>query len=564
MIKENELLILCFYSGVVTYFIIMKLQISIFFFFLLLSCHRFTDRVDVLINQPTLPVLTMKKINPVLQIMLIRQDSLDYELEELSIDLDGTTDLSDIKSIALYGANKYNQINAHDNLGEMQTIQKHISFNEKININTDTFTFWVSLQLKDKVDLLNKINISCSGIRTTKGNLNIPLADSCDDLRLGVAVRQQGQDGVNTSRIPGLVTSKKGTLLAIYDARWDNARDLQGDMDIALNRSFDGGETWEPIQIILDMKEWGGLPQKYNGVSDANILVDEKNGDIYVAALWMHGVLDSKTGRWVDGLTKDSTRWIHQWQGKGSQPGLGVKETSQFIITKSTDDGATWSEPMNITAQTKHKAWCLFAPAPGHGITLTNGTLVFPSQGRDANGLPFSNITWSNDEGKTWTTSTPAYYDVTESMVVQLTNGSLMLNMRDNRNRGNLDVNGRRIAVTNDLGKTWTEHPTSRKELIEPTCMASIHKHIYQHDGETKTMLVFANPASKTNRDHITVKVSFDDGNSWSQNKTVLLDQYEGRGYSCLTSVNDSILGILYESSQADMVFQKIAIEDLI
>ena len=97
------------------------------------------------------------------------------------------------------------------------------------------------------------------------------------------------------------------------------------------------------------MKEWGNLPEKYNGVSDACILVDEKTGAIYVAGLWMHGVLDAHSGKWVEGLTKDSTRWIHQWIAKGTQPGLDVKETCQFLITKSTDDGMTWSDPVNKT-----------------------------------------------------------------------------------------------------------------------------------------------------------------------------------------------------------------------
>ena len=103
------------------------------------------------------------------------------------------------------------------------------------------------------------------------------------------------------------------------------------------------------MQVVLDMKNWGGLPEKYNVVSDANILVDENTGDIYVAGLWMHGVLDGKTGKWVSGMTKDSTRWIHQWREKGSQPGYGVKETCQFLIAKSTDYGQTWNTTVNKT-----------------------------------------------------------------------------------------------------------------------------------------------------------------------------------------------------------------------
>ena len=141
-----------------------------------------------------------------------------------------------------------------------------------------------------------------------------------------MALRQKGQDGIISSRIPGLTTSNNGTLLAIFDARYDSTRDLQGNMDIALHRSFDKGLTWQPIQTVLDMGEWGGLPQKFNGVSDACILVDRNTNDIYVAGLWMHGALDDN-GKWIEGLNENSTYWIHQWHKKGSQPGVGLKET---------------------------------------------------------------------------------------------------------------------------------------------------------------------------------------------------------------------------------------------
>ena len=156
-----------------------------------------------------------------------------------------------------------------------------------------------------------------------------------------------------------------------------------GDIDIAINRSEDGGRTWQPMQTVLDMKEWGGLPQKYNGVSDGCILSDDFTGDLYVIGLWMHGVLDPKTGKWIENLTDTSTVWNHQWRAHGSQPGYGVKQSSQFLISKSTDDGLTWSEPRNITRQVKKEKWWLLAPGPGRGITMEDGTLVFPVEGRE-------------------------------------------------------------------------------------------------------------------------------------------------------------------------------------
>lgn len=539
----------------------MREILSVLLFVLALSCANHTDKISTRVENPVLPVLTGKEANPVLKVEMIRQQPMDYSLQKVVISLDGTTDLNDIERVSLFKSDSDGRFTTDNLIGEVQSPAPIVTFEDNFNITEDTLTFWVSVTLKTNVDLTHRIKAQCKSISTDIGKIPVPSVNA-QSLRVGVAVRQHMQDGVHTSRIPGLITSKKGTLLAIYDARYESARDLQGHMDICMNRSTDGGRTWQPMQVILDMNEWGGLPEKYNGVSDACILVDDNTGDIYVAGLWMHGVLDRETGKWVEGLTQYSARHIHQWHAKGSQPGFGVKETSQFLITKSTDDGLTWSEPINITPA-KKKEWWLFAPAPGHGITLSDGTLVFPTQGRDETGEPFSNITWSKDGGKTWTTSNPATKNATECMAVELSDGSIMLNMRDNRNRGNEEVNGRSIFITTDLGGTWTEHSTSRKALIEPTCMASIHKHEYHENGVEKSVLLFVNPASTSKRDYITMKVSYDDGNMWPEDKHILLDEYSGRGYSCITSVNDSTIGILYESSQADMVFQTVSLEEI-
>lgn len=532
--------------------------------FSLVTVSLRAEGVSAVVEQPVLPVLTLKGASPVLKIKLFKKNLDECAVNELTLSLKGTTDRADIEHIRLYAAGKKGEFSTLTPLCDPLAPASVIRLKNRIPLQADTTVIWVAVKLKDKVNLAHRIQIGCQSVTTTNGKAQITVARPLIGLRTGVAVRQHGQDKVNTSRIPGVATSKKGMLLAVYDARYDGSRDLQGDMDIAMNRSFDGGATWQPIQVVLDMKKWGGLPEKYNGVSDACILVDDKTGDIYVAGLWMHGVLNGKTGRWVEGMTQDSTRWIHQWHSKGSQPGLWVKETSQFLITKSTDDGQTWSEPINITPQTKRPEWWLYAPAPGHGITLKDGTLVFPTQGRDRDGLPFSNITFSKDGGKTWTTSNPAYNNTTECMAVELLDGSIMLNMRDNRNYGNKEENGRRICVTSDLGETWTEHATSRKALVESTCMASIHRHYYKQNGVETSVLLFCNPESYNSRDHMTLKISFDDGKTWSADHKILLDEYGSFGYSCITSVDESTIGIFYESSQANMAFQQVQLKELI
>lgn len=353
-----------------------------------------------------------------------------------------------------------------------------------------------------------------------------------------VVIHRQGDHNCHTFRIPGIARTNDGTLLAVYDMRYNSRRDLQGHMDIGLSRSTDGGETWEPPRPIMDMGEFGGLPEDQNGCSDPNILVDTATGEIFVSAVWTYG----KPG-------------THQWVGKGSEPGLDIKSSSQFMVVRSTDDGRTWSTPENWTKQLKDPTWHLFAPAPGNGITMSDGTLVMPTQGRDETGLPFSNIMWSSDHGRTWTVSAPARSNTTECAVAELSDGSLMLNMRDNRNRSDKsDTNGRAVSVTTDLGRTWTKHSTDHGALPEPVCMASLISHPVP-DG--RRVLLFSNPNSRTKRRNMTVRLSLNDGKTWPRDRQIQLDD-RGGAYSSLVMVNDEIVGILYESSRADLVFQTI------
>ena len=353
-------------------------------------------------------------------------------------------------------------------------------------------------------------------------------------------IHKQGQFECHTFRIPAMVATNKGTLLGVYDMRYTSSRDLQGHMDIGLSRSTDGGNNWARPVSIMDMKKYGDLPEDQNGCSDPNILVDRTTGEIFVSAVWTHG----KPG-------------THQWRGKGSEPGYSINKSSQFMIVRSIDDGLTWSTPENWTKKLKDPKWHLFAPAPGNGITLSNGTLVMPTQGRDAVGRPFSNLMWSEDHGKNWTLSEHARDNTTECAVVELSNGSLMLNMRDNRNRSDKSkTNGRAVSVTLDMGKSWSVHPSDHKALPEPVCMASLLSHDLP-DG--RRALFFSNPNSKQRREKMTVRMSLDGGQTWP--RSILLDQ-KGGAYSSLAMVDEKTLGILYESSVADMVFQKINLSE--
>ena len=93
---------------------------------------------------------------------------------------------------------------------------------------------------------------------------------------------------------------------------------MQEDIDIGLSRSTDGGQTWEPVRVIMDMGEYGGLPQEQNGCSDPGIIVDQQTGEIFCFAVWMNG----KPGK-------------HQWTDDGSEPGFEIGKSAQFMMVRS-------------------------------------------------------------------------------------------------------------------------------------------------------------------------------------------------------------------------------------
>jgi len=573
----------------------------------LITCSCGTDKAspEVTIRQYQVPVLKYRKNNPVLQIKInLAADAPARKVTSFIINTDGTDNLSDIKVVRVFYMGrdslwvKYEK--AADRAGgivdpvypddfipgpahyadqdiiddwrpvqfgnDMAPASAITIAGEQELIPGDNY-FWIMYELSDEANLHHKVDGSCKKIGFAGGRAIKPVSGDEVVQRIGVALRQHLDDNVHTYRVPGLATTNKGTLLAIYDARYDRwpgtfNTDLQGNIDIGVSRSTDGGNTWEPMRVALDMAEWGGLPQKYNGVSDACILVDKNTGDIFVAGLWMHGVLDT-AGKWIEGLTSLSTEWEHQWRRKGSQPGFGVKQTSQFMVSKSTDDGQTWGKPVNLTKMCKDEKWWLWAPAPGRGISIEDGTLVFPTQGRDENGRAFSNITYSKDGGVSWKTSIPAFSGTNECAVVQLSDGSLMLNMRYRHPEAG--KTGRAVSVTSDLGETWTEHPTSRNTLQEPVCMGSLYTHEYTVDGEKRSVLLFSNPnISENPRRKTTIKVSFDEGMTWPEKYWMLLDEGYNRGYSCLTSIDENTIGIIYEGSTADMIFESIPLSELI
>ena len=329
-------------------------------------------------------------------------------------------------------------------------------------------------------------------------------------------LRKPGDDDSKAYRIPGLATTPTGTLLAVFDIRYGGGADLPADIDVGLMRSTDEGATWSPMQRILDFDK-AEPNSRGNGVGDPTILVDRQTGTAWVAALWSRG--------------------NRGWNGSG--PGLTPDETGQFVLTKSTDDGVTWSPPINITKLIKDPRWRLCFEGPGAGIQTTDGTLIFPAQFRDADGTAHSCFIFSRDHGDSWTISPaaiPGNQPTSEAQIAELDDGSLLLTMRDESRSGTrawAQWTWNQAGDAKPQGK-WSEPWFT---VPDPTCMASLIRHPH---GE----LLFSNPNSATQRIALTIRESRDGGRSWSDGQ--LLDP-RGCMYSCLTVLKDGRVGILYE-----------------
>jgi len=318
-----------------------------------------------------------------------------------------------------------------------------------------------------------------------------------------------GQDKIREYRIPALVTTKKGTLIAICDARVERIGDAINNIDLAMKRSFDNGVTWEPLKILAD------FPGQ-QAAADASMLVDRTTGTVWIAY-----------GHFLDKLLSRSLR-------KQERRAIAMH------LIHSRDDGRTWSKASDITRSVTKPGWEAVMVAPGRGIQMRAGRLIFPVYTRQPD-QDYSHLMSSDDHGKTWRISSPAARMVNECQVAELKDGSLMLNMRSYRKKG-----CRAVATTKDGGKTWGKL-VDDTQLPEPTCQASLIRYTDVRDGFTRDRLLFVNPANTKKRVNLTIRLSYDEGKTWPISKVI----YPGpSSYSCLTVLKDGTIGLLYENGR--------------
>ncbi len=333
-----------------------------------------------------------------------------------------------------------------------------------------------------------------------------------------VTVWKSGDDGYHTYRIPSVLVSAKGTVLAFCEGRVAGGGD-SGEINLLLKRSTDGGKTFGAQQVV-----WadGG-----NTCGNPCAVIDETTGTIWL--LMTHN------------LGEDHEREIKLRASKG---------TRTVWVTSSTDDGLTWATPREITSDVKKPEWTWYATGPGVGIQLKRGPhkgrLVIPCDyvATPAVGDGNSHIIYSDDHGQTWKLGGEApRKEFNESQVVELSDGRIMLNMRNHAAGDRKNVPRQRgVCISDDGGITFKE---LRRDdaLVEPICQASIVRYTWPDNGE-RSRILFSNPASTTDRNGMTLRMSYDEGETWHVSKMI----HPGpSAYSCLVALPEGSIGLLYE-----------------
>lgn len=301
--------------------------------------------------------------------------------------------------------------------------------------------------------------------------------------------------GVSCYRIPALLSAKNGVLLAAIDERINSCADLNGNdnINIVMRTSKNKGLTWSAIRTLVDYPEG-------QSASDPSFILDEETGTIFLFYNYM------------DRFKEKNTYYLH--------------------LIKSTDHGETWSEPEDITPQITKPEWkkdFKFITS-GKGTQTASGTLLHTLVNLQYGVFIFG----SEDHGKTWFLKENPIKNADESKIIELQDGIWMVNSRLNK------LGMRYVSLSKDQGQSWESKEDSA--LLDPSCNAAIIR--YRHRG--KNCLLFVNAASRDDRRNLTLKVSTDEGKSWTAGRTIFSGS---SAYSDLVVMKNGDIGILFEKN---------------
>ena len=313
-------------------------------------------------------------------------------------------------------------------------------------------------------------------------------------------------------RIPAIMTAANGDLIATIDERVLSCGDLKRskDINIVMRRSTDNGDSWSEIETIVDYPLG-------KSASDPSMILDKVSGAIFLFFNFMD-------------LDKE-------------------KDVYYLKVAESLDHGQTWSSPTDITSQITKPEWhgdFKFITS-GRGIQTSTGKLLHTMVNLES-GL---HLFGSDDHGKSWFFIDTPILPGDESKIVELVDGTWMINSR---------VNGkgfRFVHTSTDQGATW--HSKADESLIDPSCNASLIRYTSVKEGADKNRLLFSNAKSEKDRTNMTIRVSYDEGKSWTEGKTIY---HEGSAYSSMSILANGDIGLFFEKDNyKENVFVRLSLD---
>ena len=448
-------------------------------------------------------------------------DNASIMLQELIINLEGTTDLNDIERIKVYSTGT---VNAFDE----RTLQGATLIGSATPISGDFYIpaisylysgmnyLWITAQVSDQATEGHVIDASLKSILTVDQGFPIDNPSPTGNREIILAhtlIYQPGDYNSMNYRIPAVITAKDGSIVAVTDKRKYNEGDLPQDIDIVCNRSTDGGHTWsEPYTIALGTG------------------VNHGFGDCALA--WSND---------DNGLIAAFVGGVGLWNSTPSNP-------IRSYISRSYDNGQTWTEPEDIThfifgdncIIPEHQTWRASFFGSGNGLHTSTGRIMFVAAIREGSAQSLNNYAvYSDDNGQTWQVSGRASVGGDEAKVTELADGRILMSIRHGGNRW--------YNISEDGGETWQPTTSTWYDITAPACNGDMIRFTAENQGHDKNRLLHSVPYGSS-RTNVSVYVSYDEGETWPVRKCIV--PYSS-AYSSLCILPDGTIGLYVEEEYA-------------
>ena len=435
----------------------------------------------------------------------------------LSFSLQGTSDVDDVKSVKIYSTGTSPVFDNRDlqNAVLLADVEPSLDVTD-CQINAEIVSgvnyLWITVEVADDATEGNVIDAELYSVSTPSQTFEIVNPSPSGDREIILAhtlLFQPGDYNSTNYRIPGVITAKDGSIVAVTDKRKYNQGDLPEDIDIVCRRSTDGGHTWsEPYTIAQGTGYNHGF------------------GDCVLA--WTND---------DNGLIAGFVGGVGLWNSTPSNP-------IRSYIARSYDNGQTWTEPEDITdfifgsncVVPEHRTWCASFFGSGNGLITSTGRIMFVAAIRETTAQSLSNYAvYSDDNGITWHVSGRASVSGDEAKVTELVDGRILMSIRHNGKRW--------YNISNDGGETWQSSTSTWNDITAPACNGDMIRYTSVNQGFNKNRLLHSVPFGSSRTD-VSVYISYDEGETWPVRKCIV--PYSS-AYSSLCVLPDGTIGLYVE-----------------